>query len=147
MSVVTGKRSQGKLQVLLLASNLSVYTLKVCKNEKVFPKAYRWLLTQKIVEETIEAQNCIRRANSTKLPDKDSEEGRQAYYYRYSQQRTAYAHYESILGMLDLAFNTLPIETSRIEYWTGCIVEIEEKLRAWTKSDKQRVSKVFKTEG
>lgn len=143
MSVVKGKREQGKLQVLELAMTLSAYTLNICKNEKVFPKSYRWLLTQKIVNETIEAQNCIRRANAIRLPQENTEFGRKSYEYRLTQQNAAYAHYEALLGMIDLAFNALSISSDRVEYWTGCVVEVEDKLRAWAKADKKRVSKVF----
>ena len=95
ISVVTGKRQEGTLQVLILARQLAVYTVKISKNENVFPKSYRWILTQKIVNEAVDALNCIRRANATALPtEKMSEDiAKDNIQYRYNQQRSAYAHY------------------------------------------------------
>lgn len=135
------------MQVLQLSRELTIYTIKICKNEKVFPKSYRWILTQQIVNEAVEAMNCIRRANSTRLPDgkmqKDvaSDNAR----YRLRQQSEAYSHLEALLGMMDIAYGALPISGDRMEYWTGLVVGVEEKLKAWVKSDKKRVSDAHKS--
>ena len=55
MSVRKGDRTQGKLEVLNLAMNLCTHTLQLCRNEKYFPKSQRWLLTQKIANEAVDA--------------------------------------------------------------------------------------------
>lgn len=44
MSVVQSKRGEGQLLVLSKANELSVYTIKICSNEKNFPKHYRWCI-------------------------------------------------------------------------------------------------------
>ena len=117
MSVVSGKRDQGRLKVLDRAYELSKYTLSIVRNEKVFPKSYRWLLSQKIVDETVEALGCIKRANSTKV------QCYRDYEYRHNQQIQAYAHLEALLTYIDLAFNVLNISADRVEYWTGLVLE------------------------
>ena len=120
--------------------------MKICKNEKIFPKSNRWLLTQPIVNETVNAMNCIRRANATPLPNEKTPEdiAKDNIRYRYNQQRSAYAHYEALLGMMDVAYAIMPIGGERMEYWTGLVIQTEEKLKAWQKSDKKRVSEIHK---
>ena len=138
MSVVNGKRDQGKsqLRVLHSAFELCKYTLSIAKNEKVFPKGYRWLLTQKIVDEAIDAMTSINRANAVNVKKASD------YEYRRSQQLKAYAHLEALLGLIDLAFNVLAIEARRVEYWTGLVLETEKQLTNWGRSDKQRYAEI-----
>jgi len=132
MSVISGKRQQGRLVVLNHAYELCKYTLSVLKNEKVFPKSYRWLLNQKIADECVNALSCIRRANAVNVKSK------QNYEYRHNQQMKAYAHLEALLGLIDVAFNVLAIDADRVEYWTGLILETEKCLANWARSDKRR---------
>ena len=44
MSVRQNERGEGNLQVLNACRNLAVYTVNVCKQEKVFPKSQRWII-------------------------------------------------------------------------------------------------------
>ena len=50
MSVVKSKQTEGKLLVVTKARELAAYTIKICSNEKNFPKRYRWCITAKIVD-------------------------------------------------------------------------------------------------
>lgn len=138
MSVVTGDRTQGKLKVLLDTAELVKYTLSVIKNEKVFPKSYRWLLSQKIADEAVDAYTCIRRANAINVKThKDFEQ-------RRSQQVKAYTHLEALIGLVDIAFNILPIEGKRIEHWTGLVLTAENSLKNWCRSDAKRYEELLK---
>ena len=60
---------------------------------------------------------------------------------RRTYQLNAYAKCEALLSLVELAYVTLNIEGKRIEFWTGCIVRVEELLEAWTYSDYQRYNK------
>ena len=67
MSVVQSKRGEGQLLVFTKASELATYTIRICSNEKNFPKHYRWCLTSKIVDAAIEiANNAILVTRNTK---------------------------------------------------------------------------------
>ena len=57
MSVVKSKRGEGQLLVITKANELATYTIKICSNEKNFPKHYRWCITSKIVDAAIEISN------------------------------------------------------------------------------------------
>ena len=141
MSVRKSERSQGKLQVLNLAKYCCTYTLSLCRNERVFPKSQRWLITSKVANEAVEALTCIRRANSVLItPGPNMEE---EYQYRSMQQLEAHAHLEALLSLIDISFALNNIAPDRIQFWTKLIVDTDEKLRAWTRSDKERYLKLM----
>jgi hypothetical protein len=132
MSVVKGYREVGNFRVFNEVMTLCKYTLRAVKSEKVFPKSYRWLLSQKIADEAVDAVACVKRANSVHvITQKD-------FDYRRDQQLRAYAHLEALLGLIDVAFNVLEINAHKIEFWTGLVITTENSLKNWSKSDKQR---------
>ena len=86
MAVVTGKRGENELEVMTRAKELAAYTLNICKQEKHFPKRDRWILTQPIVREALDACTCIRRANAVNVCT------REEYLYRHLQQAGSTKH-------------------------------------------------------
>ncbi len=136
MTVIKSKRQSGKFEILSKVREMCAYTIIICKNEKNFPKRDRWILTQPIVSEALAAMTCIRRANAVKVIERED------YTYRRSQQVEALSHLEALLTLIDLAYAGLGIESTRVEYWTGLILEVEDKLRGWRKSDRERYKSV-----
>ena len=98
------KRGQGKLEVLLKARSLAKYTLIIAKNEKIFPKRNRWLLTQPIVNTDLEIFTDIRKANDIKVKIDDDYKKRRGY------QLDAHAKCEALLSLVELAYVTLHIK-------------------------------------
>ena len=138
MSVIKAKRSEGKLQVLIQANNLCVYTVQICKNEKYFPKRDRWIMTQHIVHEALDVLCCIKRANAVNVATWED------YKYRRAQQVEAYSHAEALLTLPDVAYITLCIESQRIEFWTGQIISVENLLKKWRESDRKRYKSILR---
>lgn len=138
MSVIKAKRSEGKLQVLIQANNLCVYTVQICKNEKYFPKRDRWIMTQHIVHEALDVLCCIKRANAVNVATWED------YKYRRAQQVEAYSHAEALLTLLDVAYITLCIESQRIEFWTGQTISVENLLKKWRESDRKRYKSILR---
>jgi hypothetical protein len=135
MSVRTGDRSEGTLIILNKISRLGEYTIQICKSEKVFPKSSRWIMAKPIVDECVSALTCVRRANAVLVQTVTD------YEYRRNQQVQAHSHLDAMLSLIDLAYTSFNIESGRIEYWTGLVVEADEKLKSWMKSDKERYKK------
>jgi len=129
MSVVKSKQSVGKLVVITKSRDLAEYTLRICSNEKSFPKRYRWCLTSKIVESAMNINNYVNMANSVFVKDDND------YILRKSYQTRALAESYALLSMIDIAYKTYGLETKRIEYWTGLINEVQNLLRAWRKAE------------
>ena len=136
MSVRVGDRQQGKLQVLNKARVLKRYTLAVLKNDKYFPKSVRWMYAQPIHQEMRAACSCIRRANAVRVSDTINKENE--YKYRRMQQVEAYAHLEALLDLIDDVYLARDISGRQAEHWTQLIVETEEYLMAWVRSDAER---------
>lgn len=136
MSVRVGDRQQGKLQVLNKARVLKRYTLAVLKNDKYFPKSVRWMYVQPIHQEMRAACSCIRRANAVRVSDTINKENE--YKYRRMQQVEAYAHLEALLDLIDDVYLARYISGRQAEHWTQLIVETEEYLMAWVRSDAER---------
>ena len=136
MSVRKGNRCEGKLQVLNKARELKGYTLGIVKNEKHFPKSTRWLYASPIANEIHEACACIRRANSVYVSDDITRDDE--YRYRRLEQTKAHAHLDVLLDLVDDAYQAGYISGQQAEYWTGLILETDDKLKAWIKSDKER---------
>ena len=136
MSVRVGDRQQGKLQVLNKARVLKIYTLAVLKNDKYFPKSVRWMYAQPIHQEMRAACSCIRRANAVRVSDTINKENE--YKYRRMQQVEAYAHLEALLDLIDDVYLARYISGRQAEHWTQLIVETEEYLMAWVRSDAER---------
>lgn len=136
MSVRVGDRQQGKLQVLNKARVLKRYTLAVLKNDKYFPKSVRWMYAQPIHQEMRAACSCIRRANAVRVSDTINKENE--YKYRRMQQVEAYAHFEALLDLIDDVYLARYISGRQAEHWTQLIVETEEYLMAWVRSDAER---------
>lgn len=132
MSVLKAKRTESKLMVIVKARELCTYTIKICKNEKHFPKRDRWILTQPIVSEALTIFRNTRKANAVNVETADD------YLYRRRQQVEAYSCCESLLSLIELAYTTLGLESERVEYWTGLVLEVETLLAKWKSRDKER---------
>ena len=132
MSVRKGDRGEGKLQVLNKARELKKYSLTIVKSEKNFPKSTRWLYASPIVNEVREACICIRHANSVYVTTEDE------YNYRRMEQVKAHAHLDALLDLIDDAYDAGYISGKQVEHWTGLILNTDDLLKAWIKSDKEK---------
>lgn len=132
MAVVQSKRKEGELNVITKANKLATYTIHICSNENNFPKRYRWCITSKIVDAALEINNCAIKANSVYVKD------RADYELRKRFQSEGLAATYSLLSMIDIAYRTFGIESKRIRYWTGLVLDVQSLLRNWRKKDIER---------
>lgn len=138
MSVVKSQRGEGQLAVITKARELAAYSIKICSNEKNFPKRYRWCITNKIVDAAIEISNYAVMANSVFVKDETDFKLRKQY------QTKALSATCALLNMMDMAYKTFGIESDRIEYWTRQTVEVQTLLRNWRKTDIERYKSLEK---
>lgn len=132
MSVVKSKRGEGQLLVLTKANELATYSIKICSNEKSFPKHYRWCITNKIVDAAVEISNFANMANSVYVKDSTD------YQLRKQYQTKALASTYALVNMMDISYRVFGIESSRMEFWTNLVMEVQNMLRNWRKSDMDR---------
>ena len=132
MSVVKSKRTKSELEVVTKAIALASYTIHICSNEKNFPKRYRWCLTAKIVEHTVDICNDINKANSVYVSSAKDFQTRRQY------QNKALASTCSLLTMMDIAYATFGINDDRIEHWVGLVIDVQKLIRNWRRSDSEK---------
>lgn len=132
MSVRTGDRGEGKLQVLNVARELKLYSLERVRADKEFPKSTRWLYANPIATHVRGACASIRYANSICVTMTEE------YVERRIAQDRAYGHLEALFDLIDDAYLAGYISGDRADVWSGHIDRTEALLRKWMKSDKER---------
>ena len=141
MSVPKGKRYESDLVVINKANDLTMYTIRICSNEKKFPKRYRWCVTKNIVEAAVKMRENISKANSVHVNDEKS------YILRRTYQQMAMAELAAMNVSMNIAFELfdglkhIPNEKTQevnIAYWTQELMETKRLLQAWKKSDAER---------
>lgn len=137
MSVVKSKQSEGKLLVVTKSRALAEYTLRICANEKNFPKRYRWCLTAKIVDSAMNISNGVNMANSVYVRDETD------YMLRKRYQTQALAETYVLLSMIDIAYHAYNLETARVEYWARLIYDVQNLIRNWRKAEIEKHDKMI----
>lgn len=143
MSVPKSKRNQSELSVLTEADKLAIYTIRMCANERKFPKRYRWCITQGIVASAISVKKNVSMANAIYITDKES------YILRRTYQQKALAELAGMMSDMDIAFRLFDglkhtAETDKpnmeinISFWTGQALKTKNLLLAWKKSDVEK---------
>ena len=126
--------------MIVKAIELCEYTIRICKNEKVFPKSDRWLITSRITMKAEEIMEHAREANDIRV---DSFED---YMSRHGHQIAAHGCCESLLSLIEISYRVIGLEGSRVEYWTKLIVELEDLIQRWIRSDRDRFPEYAKCE-
>lgn len=137
MSVAKGdrKESSSNLETAKMLNGLCVYTIQICKNEKNFPKRDRWILTAPIVKCAVKAYAKVLEANAITVVKLDD------YMMRRKCQIQARKKLKAMIGLVEIAYTTLSLEESRLEYWTGYIKGCMDILSKWRAADRKRYAK------
>lgn len=129
MSVPVHKRTPQKFGVLAKAIELAAHTVKICGNEKNFPKKYRWMLTEEIVRTAVRIVMDIREANSIRVVNAADLDRRRAL------QQSANGRCEALLTLIEIAWATFGHSGINVEHWTGLVLDVEEAISVWRRSD------------
>lgn len=137
MSVAKGdrKESSSNLETAKMLKGLCFYTIQICKNEKNFPKRDRWILTAPIVKCAVKAYAKVLEANAITVVKLDD------YMMRRKCQIQARKKLKAMIGLVEIAYTTLSLEESRLEYWTGYIKGCMDILSKWRAADRKRYAK------
>lgn len=137
MSVVRSKRGKSKkpeFKVIIEASKLAAYTIRFCSNEKYFPKRFRWAITSKIVDESVNICTLVRKANTYKLNSDFIND-------RKKCQIKALACIDSLLTLMDIAYYTFNIKSEKIDKWIDEVEIVQSLIYGWIKSDDMKNNK------
>ena len=68
------------------------------------------------------------------------------YMARRGHQTAAHGCCESLLSLIEISYRVIGLEGNRVEYWTKLIVELEELIQRWVRSDRDRFPEYAKCE-
>lgn len=141
MSVVKSKQERGELAVITHAAELAKYTVHICMNENNFPKRFRWCVTNKIVDDAVDINRLINAANSVRVDYPED------YRMRQSFQKKALSDTYSLLASMTVAHSVFGIDAGRRECWSRKVYAVQNLLRVWIRTDKERYEKDLKAKG
>ena len=136
MSVVESKRGETKMAWWKSITKLNSYTIKAVSNEKVIPKRYRYLISQKIIDSSMSMLTNAIKANSVYV----KEEFKQCdYELRRKFQKLAYAETCTMLTLIDVAYETFAtINDKKHKTWISLILAAQTDLKNWIENDSKR---------
>ena len=137
MTVVKSRRGESELEVITKSRELAKYTIQICDNEKNFPKRHRWFTNNRIADVALDVCGFIYEANSTYVKFWSD------YVIRRNNQIQALNSIERLLLNMTIAYELYHVESKRIDYWTGLVIEVQKLLRAWRDSDLKRYSNLM----
>ena len=133
MSVPSYLRKENKVKFLDDARLLVKHTLTKCTTESNFAKRYRWCVTQNIVNSALEMYSNIRKANAVFVNTAED------YKLRRNYQKRAYAETDSLLGLIDIAYEQFNKLTSEeIKHWVTLVRNAQCSLKNWIESDTKK---------
>lgn len=134
MTVVKSRRGQSDLEVITKSRELAKYTIRICDNEKNFPKRHRWFTNNRLADVALDVCGYIYEANGTFVKTKSD------YAIRRDNQVHALNKIERLLLNMTIAYELYNVDSKKIDYWTGLVIEVQKLLRAWRDSDYKRYS-------
>ena len=134
MSVLKRFRSESPFAVRDEARKLEIKIIKLCMNEKYFPKRYRFILTMDIIQDAHKLADYIEAANKLELTEATSK--RRLMYQKEAIVRIEYILRKFILAE-ELGF-TIP-EASLKELGEDLVKE-EKLIMNWIESDRVRLN-------
>ena len=114
------------------AKALAVHTIRICGNEKYFPKRFRWCFTSELVKSALAINLNIEKANSIYLKGADEE----ALTLRRKYQTIALAETYAMTNLISLAIELFGLSGEKAEYWVRMVKETRDLIRSWRKSEK-----------
>ena len=132
MSVPVGRRQKNKFEVMLEAQALTVYTIKICCNKKVFLPEYQSAITDDIIRTAKDIYVNIWQANNMLVKEKAHA------VKRLELQREAAMQCNNLIALMQIAKTVFHLSSKRIKFWGASTIKVRGLIRAWAEADKKR---------
>lgn len=132
MSVRKEDRTGQHLTVINSSRILIDYTYDRVKDNKIFPKAQRWLLPNKIWDNAIGIRSSILHANSIRVESRSEAEARLLLI------KEAFGYVENLEALIDFCNIKGLISDERADYWEGLVDDTVKELNGWLKEERER---------
>ena len=138
MSVIASDRTPNKLVADQAARDYAEYTIRLCHNNRYFPKSERWTLGNRIVDLCVNIVITVRVANAIVANTAEKANSR-------TEKQWEVVHYiRSAYAIMDIAYQLGHIPSEKMTAWVGLCNVMEKKVIGWLNSDTKKYKETFK---
>lgn len=129
------ERSPKEMGVITKAKDLMEHSFNMTANTNRFPKKYRFSISARIENLSIDIYENLVRANECNL--KDAREKQR----RLDCQQEVIVCCKLLNSLIELTqkIKSVEITIKPVEFWSGLVVEVKRMTAAWRNNDKQQV--------
>ena len=117
------------------ARELAMHTIRICTNENIFLPIYKEALTDKLINLSLSIYLNVWSANNVRVTRSNE------WLRRHTLQKQALLSCESMLALIGLSRQVFHLRSKKVNYWSKLLIDIENSIRKWEKSDIKRFSK------
>lgn len=139
VAVPETERGKGKFDVLIKANDLAVYTIRICKNEKVFLPEYQTALTNEIISTAKQIYIKCWTANNIRVGEEPEN-----WKARKQLQEEAARECNNLLALIQIAKPLFHLASKRVKYWGSKTIEVRNLIRDWKAGDSKRYGHLSK---
>ena len=133
MSVPISKRTQGRLEVDVLALDLCEYTLHITANPANFPESQISFI-EKIRNAALDIHLLCWEANNIRVGD-----SQERYTRRMALQNQAIDQCNRLCALIEISKKLFHMSTKRTVYWMDKVTNLRATITSWHNSDKKRL--------
>lgn len=129
MSVRKYERKASKIAILQSSIYLAEEIIRLVNKEDLFPKRSRWIMANRLVNDSLDCLDYISSANDQPLGSSE----------RIKFQCLAKAKLKNINRLLDLSNTSLNVPLDKTNYASEIVVQMLDQMQKWMQSDKDRI--------
>lgn len=125
------QQNKAEFGIITKAKTLTDYTVMVTTSSK-FPKKYRFVFGNRIMDKSLDILNNIVDANECSLTDPREWQDRQYY------QKKVLTSCKTTLNLIETMFKAKAISGDQCETWSRMVLDVRNMTLAWRKKDLER---------
>jgi hypothetical protein len=123
-----------EMAVIVEAKKLERHTLALTSNEKRFPKKYRIVFVNRILDEAFNITGLLMEANDYVLGDLNERP------LRYRAQKSALRNCRLLIHHIETSHDMNLISADSFSFWVEMANGVRNRIAAWHLSDKKRAA-------
>jgi hypothetical protein len=123
-----------EMAVIVEAKKLERHTLTIASNDKRFPKKYRIVFVNRILDEAFNITGFLMEANDYVLGDLSERP------LRFRAQKAAIRNCRLLIHHIETAHDMSLINADSFSFWVGMANGVRNRIAAWHLSDKKRAA-------
>lgn len=133
IAVNVGQRNVPQTQANMMldactkALDLAIHTVKICSNDKVFPKNFNLDIANKCSSLAVDIYTTVYAANNIYI----SKDNIRRWPEREELQHKALILCDELISLINIAKRLYKIKSRKYEYWATITIDTRAKIKAW----------------